>query len=109
MIGPVGIEIDQLMRTLDVGRAVPAILAEMPSVTRDWLEAFVVGLNHHIRYVRPLPEEFQLFGLRPEPWCAADIVTLGRLASADVGWIACFQLLRFRSDPDWPQLWRKLL
>src|SRR5262249_6595493 len=39
MIGPAGIEIDQLMRTLDLGRAAPAILAAMPSTTRDWLEA----------------------------------------------------------------------
>jgi penicillin amidase len=109
MIGPAGIEIDQLMRTLDLGRAVPAILAAMPSTTRDWLEAFVAGLNHHIAHVRPLPEEFSIFGLRPEPWCAADILTLGRLASADVSWIPCFRLLRFRSDPDWPQLWRMLL
>jgi penicillin amidase len=109
MIGPIGVEIDQLMRTLDLGRAVPAILAEMPYATRDWLEAFVVGLNHHIMHVRPLPTEFELFDLRPEPWNAADILTLGRLASADVNWIPCFKLLRFRSSRDWPQLWRKLL
>jgi penicillin amidase len=109
MIGPVGIEIDRLMCTLDVGRAVSAILAEMPSTTRDWLEAFVVGLNHHIEHVRPLPAEFKLFDLRPEPWSAADILTLGRLASADVGWIPCLQLLKFRRDPHWPQFWRKLL
>ena len=109
MIGRVGIDVDQLMRTLDVGRAVPAILAEMPSATRDWLEAFVIGLNHYMTCVRPLPLEFELFDLRPEPWCVADILTLGRLASADVSWIPSFQLLRFRSDSDWPQLWRKLL
>ncbi len=109
MIGPIGIEIDQLMRTLDVGRAVPMILGEMPAATRDWLEAFAAGLNHHITPVRPLPQEFELFDLRPEPWCVADILTLGRLASADVTWIPCFQLLRYRGAPDWPQLWRKLL
>ena len=109
MIGLVGIEIDQLMRTFDIGRAVPAILAGMPSATRDWLEAFAIGLNHSITHVQPLPEEFELFNLRPEPWTVADFLTLGRLAGADVSWIPCCQLLRFRNDPDWPQLWRRLL
>lgn len=109
MIGQAGIEIDRLMRTLDVGRAAPAILAEMPSATRDWLQAFVAGLNHHITHVRPLPAEFRLLNLQPEPWCAADIVALGRLAGADVSWLPCAQLLRFRGDLDWPQLWRRLL
>jgi penicillin amidase len=59
--------------------------------------------------VRPLPVEFELFHLRPEPWSVADIVTLGRLASADVNWIVCLPLLRYRREADWPKLWRKLL
>ena len=28
--------------------------------------------------------------------------------SADVNWLVWLRLLRFRSDPDWPTLWRKL-
>ncbi len=109
MIGPIGIEIDRLLHTLDFGRAVPAILAGLPQATRDWVKAFVDGLNHYLMRVRPLPVEFELFGLRPEPWRVADVLTLGRLASADVNWIVCAQLLRFRHQADWPQLWRKLL
>ena len=34
---------------------------------------------------------------------------MGRFVSADVNWIVWFQLLKFRGDDDWPQLWRKLL
>lgn len=109
MIGPIGVEVDQLLRTLDLGRAVPAILSTLPSATRDWLEAFVQGLNHYLVRVRPLPVEFELFHLRSEPWSIADIVTLGRLASADVNWIVCLRLLRFRQEASWPKLWRKLL
>lgn len=109
LIGSSGVPLDQLLRTLDVGRAVPAILAAMPPATRAWLDAFVRGLNHQLMHVRPLPPEFALFDLQPEPWSPADILTLGRLISADVNWIVWFQLLRFRGDDDWPQLWRRLL
>ena len=109
LIGSSGVAVDQLLRTLDVGRAVPAILAAMPSATRAWLDAFVRGLNHQLMHARPLPPEFDLFDLQPEPWSATDILTLGRLIGADVNWIVWFQLLRFRADDDWPQLWRKLL
>jgi penicillin G amidase len=45
MIGPIGIEIDRLVRTLDVGRAVPEISRAMPEETRRWLEAFVRGVK----------------------------------------------------------------
>ena len=109
LIGSAGIAVDQLSRTLDFGRAVPAILAGMPPATRAWLEAFASGLNHAIMHARPLPMEFDLFDLRPEPWSIADILTLGRLVGADVNWIVWFQLLRFRDDAEWPRFWRKLL
>jgi penicillin amidase len=109
MIGAGGVAIDHLLRTLDIGRAVPAIIADMPPATRAWVEAFLRGLNHHLMRVRPLPPEFDVLKLEPEPWNIADVVTLGRLVSADVNWIIWLQLLKFRNDADWPQLWRKLL
>jgi penicillin amidase len=109
LIGSVGVAVDQLLRTLDFGRAVPAIIAALPPPTRAWLEAFVRGLNYHLLRVRPLPEECELLGIQPEPWTVGDVLTLGRLVSADVNWIIWFQLLRFRADDDWPQLWRKLV
>jgi penicillin G amidase len=80
----------------------------MPPETRTLLEAFVRGLNHQIMHVRPLPSEFDIFGLQPEPWTVADILTLGRLVSADINWIVWFQLVRFRADSDWPDVWRKI-
>jgi penicillin amidase len=109
LIGSSGLAVDQLLRTLDVGRAVPEVLAAMPAATRTWLEAFVEGLNHQLMQVRPLPAEFDLFSLQQEPWSVSDILILGRFVSADVNWIAWFQLLKFRGDDDWPQLWRRLL
>jgi penicillin G amidase len=109
MTGPIGVEIDRLIRTLDIARAVPEIARDLPEETRRWLEAFLRGLNHCIATVEALPEEFRIFALRREPWGIADVLTLGRLVSADVNWIVWLRLLRLRRDPDWPLLWHRLL
>jgi penicillin amidase len=108
MIGAAGVDIDRQLRTLDSGRVVPGMLAMMPSATRDWLEAFARGINHQLMRAPSLPPEFSLFALQREPWTAADVLTVGRLMSADVNWLVWLRLLQFRRDPDWPALWRKL-
>ena len=108
MIGAAGIDIDRQLRTLDPGRAVPGMLAMMPTATRDWLDAFARGINHQLMRAPRLPPEFSLFALQREPWTADDVLTVGRLMSADLNWLVWLRLLQFRSDPDWPALWRKL-
>ncbi len=108
LVGAAAIDIDRQLRTLDPGRAVPGMLAMMPAATRDWLEAFARGINHQLMHAPRLPPEFSLFALQREPWTAADVLTVGRLMSADVNWLVWLRLLQFRSDPDWPELWHKL-
>ena len=102
--------IDRLVRTFDITRAVPDILAAMSAETRSWLENFARGINHCVVRSRVLPAEFSLLDLNPEPWSIEDIVTLGRLIAADVNWIVWLRLLKLRdSTPDWPRLWKRLL
>ncbi len=108
MIGPIGIDLDHLLRILDVGRAVPGILASLPQESRDWLEAFVSGVNHYIDHATELPQEFTVLALRPEPWTAADVLLIARLAAADANWLVWFQLLKLRQRKSWPLLWRRL-
>ena len=108
MIGPLGVPVDRLIRTLDMARAVPDIERLLPNDTRGWLEGFVRGINHYLMTVKELPEEFALFRLRREPWQVADVLTLGRFVSADVTWMVQFQLLRLRQNPDFAALWRRL-
>jgi len=109
MIGPLGVQIDRLVRTLDVARAVPQIEREMPAETRCWLEGFVRGLNHYIAEAETLPHEFRIFGLGREPWSSFDVLALGRFLSSDVNWIVWLPLLGLRGNLDWPSLWRRLL
>ena len=109
MVGRLGLGLDRLIRTFDIGRAVPQILATMPAETRTWLEGFARGINHCLDHAPERPREFALLDLKREPWSIADLVTLGRLIAADVNWIVWLRLLKFRASADWPQLWRRLL
>ena len=109
MGGVVAADIDHALRILDLGAAVPEIIAGLPDDTRIWLDAFVQGINYYQDHSVDRPHEFTVLGLQPEPWTIADLLAIGRLASADVNWIVWFQLLRQRSRPDWPALWARLL
>lgn len=109
MIGPVGLDLDHLMRILDIGRAVPKILTSLPADTHDWLKAFVKGINHYLYHAEELPYEFKVLQLKREPWSEADILTIGRLAAVDVNWPVWCQLLKLRRRDSWPSLWCRLL
>jgi penicillin G amidase len=109
MAGRFGFGIDSLVRTFDIGRAVPAMVAALPSQTRSWLEGFARGLNHCADNAIARPEECALLGIAAEPWTLEDIVLLGRLAAADVNWIIWMRLLKARGHPDWRELWKRLL
>jgi penicillin G amidase len=109
MLGPVAIGIDHALRLFDTGRAVPAILRNLPDETRDWLEGFVTGINHHLSSATELPLEFRLLGISAEPWTVEHVLQIGRLVAADVNWIVWLRLLRVAGDPDWPQTWKRLL
>ena len=108
-VGGFGLPIDRLVRIFDIGRAVPDIIAGLPGETRSWLVGFARGINHCAAHAPEPPLECAVLGLKFEPWSLADIVLLGRLIAADVNWIVWLRLLKFRDDPEWPQLWQKLL
>lgn len=109
LVGPAALDLDHSLRVLGVGRAVPEMLAGMPAETRAWLDGFVDGVNHVIARAPAPPYEHRMLAFRPEPWTAADVLTVSRLTAADVTWIVWFSLLRLRRDPDWPHLWRRIL
>ncbi|MEE8435051.1 MAG: penicillin acylase family protein [bacterium] len=109
MVGAAAIDLDHMLRALDFSRAVPGCLAIMPEAEREWLERFTAGINLALERADPLPHEFRVLGLRREPWRSGDVLTIGRMAGADLTWRAWFQLLRWRERPEWPGLWKRLL
>lgn len=107
--GPAAIDVDRALRTLGIAQAVPGILAMQPPETKAWLEGFVDGLNHVIEHAPEDPPDFPLLGLSRERWTPADVMAVGRAAVADVNWVIWLRLIPLRRDPDWPDLWDKLL
>jgi penicillin amidase len=108
MIGPLGVDIDHALRIVNFGRAVPEMERRLAAATRDWLEGFADGINHLLSHAREMPHEFAVLGLRREPWSVRDLLTLGRLAAADVNWLIWIRFMRLRSGKSWPELWRRL-
>lgn len=112
MAGPLGIEIDKGIRLLDLGRAVPAIVAGLAPETREWIEGFLAGYNHHLLNAPELPPEFALMGIGREAWGIEGFLIHARLMSADSSWLAWGRLLRARAalaPEDWADLWQRLL
>ena len=112
LVGPLGVELDRALRLLEIGRAVPAIIASLAPETRAWAEGFVRGVNHVLMHLRTLPEEMRLLGIGREQWSLTDLFTSARLAGADVSWVVYGRLLRARANlppAEWLALWPRLL
>lgn len=108
LVGALALPLDHSLRVLDLARAVPAILDAMAPATRAWLDGFVAGVNHIIERAPRVPPEFAVLGLGREPWTAADVLAIGRLASWDVSWLVLFAGLRLAGRPDFDALWRRM-
>ena len=109
VLGPVGLGLDHALQLLDLGRAIPAILRALPDQTREWLDGFVAGINHHLTSTAGQPIEFRLLGISAKPWRIEDVLRVARLAAVDVNWIVWLRLLSLPHTPDWPEIWTRLV
>jgi penicillin amidase len=109
MGGPLATDLDRGLRIVDFGRAVDEIESRLPPATRDWLESFVAGINFYLDNTANLPVEFAVLGLKRETWTVRDILTMARLAAADVTWLVWFNLLPMHERDDWPRMWARLV
>ena len=76
---------DRYLRSLDIGRAADRSLALLPPETQLILDAYVAGVNRWIAApTRPLPPEFQVLRVRPEPWTRRDVVGVARIMAWDL-------------------------
>lgn len=111
MVGPIGVDIDQAVRTIGLGRAVPGIVAMLPDRTRLWVDGFLRGFNAHLAAAAP-PPEWDALGLVREPWTILDFFTMARLLSADLTWPVLRRLLALRdtlAPGEWQHLWPQIL
>jgi penicillin G amidase len=109
MIGPFGVRIDHAFRALGLARVAASIAAILPRETAQWLDSFVIGINHAIDRAPRCPPEFRTLGISRERWRIEDILALERLAAADVTWPTLITLLRERDKDLAASLWRRAL
>src|SRR5262249_27095644 len=108
ILGPLAAPLDHVLLALDVTRAVPVILASLPETTRNWLDAFVSGINHHLASAAPPPFEFRLLGIAPALWRIGDVPGIPGRRAADVSWLIWQRLLPSRDREEWPEIWAQL-
>ena len=109
MAGPLATDIDHALRILGLARAVPSIEAKLPAETRSFLESFVAGLNFYQEHSTTTPPELGLLGIEREPWSVSDVLSISRLAGADVNWFIYASLLAVKNPETANAMWSKLL
>ncbi len=83
--GPAGLAADQMARRLDIARAARADLDTMDTGTREMFEAYARGVNAFLASGAPLPPEYGLTGVLPEPWEAWHSVALFKIRHVLMG------------------------
>lgn len=68
VVGPAGVAADLLARRLQLEASARRDVDAMSPATRAAFEAYAAGVNACVEKLRPLPPEFGLTGLSPEPW-----------------------------------------
>ncbi len=88
IFGPRAVEVDRLVRTLDLWGTAGAVLETLPPADLELLEAYAGGVNDRIRTWRgPLPPEFLVLGIEPRPWSPRASLAIGQIMSLDLAGI----------------------
>jgi penicillin amidase len=77
VLGPDGLPLDIVARTVGLNRIAQAEWSRLPGETRDVLQAFALGVTAWIEQCgEQLPIEFDLLGYRPEAWSPVDSLAI---------------------------------
>ncbi len=96
-VGEAGLKADKFMRLLGARRLAEASLKHMRPDTRAALEAYARGVNAWLDTREgPLPPEFAILGIDPEPWTPTDSLGWGALMSLQLSGNWSGELLRAR-------------
>ena len=96
-LGPATLDTDKFLRTLGVRRVSEATLKALSAKARGEIDAYAAGVNAFLaQRSGPLPPEFLLTGVSPEPWESADSVAWTKMMAWDLGANWRSELLRMR-------------
>ena len=108
LMGETTLQLDRNMRVLGVYHSAKQNYANLDPETRGALEAYAKGVNAFIATRdfarRPLPPEFIILGIEPEPWTPADSLVWGKMMALSLSVNMSDELLRAHMaqvlDPD---------
>lgn len=85
MFGEATLSSDRFLRALGLWRAALAGAEALPAADRALVDAYADGVNAWIAHRDvPLPPEFALVRVEPEPWTAANVVALEKVMAMDL-------------------------
>jgi penicillin amidase len=97
VFGTATLDTDRFLRTLGVYRIAEKTVENLDADTRHGLEAYAAGFNAFLATRSgPLPPEFLILGVEPEPWRPADTVAWLKMMAWDLGGNWTSELLRLR-------------
>ena len=108
MFGAFTRDVDEALRILAPAGNVKAVIAAMPKETKDWVDAYVKGVNHYKKNLTSAntPHEFKLLGIdNSEPWRIEDSIAIGRLFGTDVHWMTWLEQLPQSTQEDFARIW----
>jgi penicillin amidase len=80
LVGKIGLDFDKEMRVLGVYHLAEETYKAIAPDVRGEVDAYTEGVNAYLAHpAAPLPIEFQLLHVTPEPWRPADTLVWGRL------------------------------
>ncbi|MDQ2961480.1 MAG: penicillin acylase family protein, partial [Candidatus Dormibacteraeota bacterium] len=74
-----GLPADRMLRRIGLRRVAEEEATTLGGETAAMLEAYAEGVNTVVGSRRPLPWEFTLLGIRPQPWRPSDSIACSKL------------------------------
>lgn len=106
--GPLAVDLDHTLRVLNLRMGLKERLERMPDETRQYLNAFVEGINAYIDQAKDLPVEFKLLAWQKEKWTIEDVLLIGRLASSDLTLGFYYQYLKLEKNPEFQSRYKEV-
>jgi penicillin amidase len=85
VVGPIGVARDAFLRRIGIARSARRDLECLAPDTREMLEAYASGVNAFLASGAPLPAEYRLTGIAPEPWEPWQCLAVFKLRHAFMG------------------------
>ncbi len=100
ILGSQTVQTDRFLRTLSVYHHAENTVANLSDEARAAMESYAAGVNAYIAgrggIGAPLPPEFLILGVEPEPWKPADSLVWAKMMAWDLGANWRKEVLRFR-------------